>query len=85
MPNRPNPFDESTIIGWMVYDPPSVNRGEVRITDLNGRLVESLAVDLKLGLNEVLYRHGYRQLGTFIYSLVIDGRVVDSKRMVFAN
>ncbi|MEO0778736.1 MAG: M28 family peptidase, partial [Bacteroidota bacterium] len=56
MPNRPNPFDESTIIGWMVYDPPSVNRGEVRITDLNGRLVESLAVDLKLGLNEVLYR-----------------------------
>ncbi len=85
MPNRPNPFDESTIIGWMVYEQPKVRTGEVLITDLNGKLIKRMTVDIQMGLNEVLYRHGYRQLGTFIYSLVIDGQVVDSKRMVFAN
>lgn len=82
--NRPNPFDEATYIAWMVYDDSVPQKGEVRIVDLNGKLIESIAVDIKPGMNEILYNHGYKRLGTYIYSLIIEDRVVDSKRMVFA-
>ncbi len=84
LPNRPNPFDEATYIGWMVYDDSVKKRGEVRIVDLQGKLIESILVNIQPGLNEVLYTHGYGKLGTYIYSLIIDGMIVDSKQMVFA-
>lgn len=82
--NRPNPFDEATYIAWMVYDDTVPQKGEVRIVDLNGKLIESIPVDIKPGMNEILYNHGYKRLGTYVYSLIIEDRVVDSKQMVFA-
>jgi hypothetical protein len=81
--NKPNPFDETTSIAFMVYDMPASKTALIRINDVNGKLVSEVAVDIKMGLNEIIYDHGYGQLGTFIYSLVIDGKVLDSKRMVF--
>jgi hypothetical protein len=33
----------------------------------------------------VLYTHGYGVRGTFAYSLLINGAVVDAKQMIFAN
>jgi hypothetical protein len=32
-----------------------------------------------------MYSHGYHASGSFIYTLVIDGKPVASKKMVFAN
>jgi hypothetical protein len=40
---------------------------------------------LEAGMNEVMYSHGYHATGTFIYSLVIDGKTIASRKMVFAN
>ncbi|MFI5196131.1 MAG: hypothetical protein ACHQD8_03510 [Chitinophagales bacterium] len=37
------------------------------------------------GINEVLYEHGNNMAGTFIYSLVIDGKPIQPGRMVFIN
>ena len=42
-------------------------------------------ISLKEGINEVTYEHGYFVSGTYIYTLMIDGAPIDSKRMVFAN
>ena len=36
-------------------------------------------------MNETLYTHGYGVYGYFTYSLIIDGQIVDSRQMVFAN
>ena len=44
-----------------------------------------MPIKLEPGLNEVMYSHGYHASGTFIYSLIIDGKVIESKKMVFAN
>jgi hypothetical protein len=33
----------------------------------------------------VSYDHGYNKTGVYIYSLLIDGLVIQSKRMVFSN
>lgn len=85
MQNRPNPFDEATYILFQVEQMPSYKTALVSITDLQGRVVEEIPVTLHTGLNEVLYTHGYGAVGTFMYSLVIDGMVIETKSMVFAN
>jgi len=69
--NRPNPFDEVTIIGIAVNKPLNYKNAEIQIKDLNGKLVEQLKIDLNLGINEVFYNHGYGKTGIFYYSLVV--------------
>ena len=55
------------------------------IFDLNGMEIERIPTEIQKGMNEVLYTHGYNKVGTFVYSLVVDGLVVDSKKMIFSN
>ncbi|MDG1253337.1 MAG: M28 family peptidase [Schleiferiaceae bacterium] len=83
--NRPNPFDESTWIGVHVSDNQMPITGEIRITDLQGRLLNVIHINLVPGINEVLYDHGYGQVGTFNYSLFVEGRCSGTKQMIFAN
>lgn len=83
--NRPNPFDEATIIGVKLSRDIDYKKAFIVIHDLEGKELEQLPIELSSEMNEVLYRHGYGQLGTFIYSLVIDGKMEASRRMIFAN
>ncbi len=83
--NRPNPFDESTWIGVHVAESQTPTKGEIRVTDLQGRLLEIIHIPLEPGLNEVLYDHGYGQVGTYTYSLFVGGECVGTKQMIFAN
>jgi hypothetical protein len=84
--NKPNPFDEATMIGVLVNKLPAYRQAHLSIRDIaTGREVKRLPVKLETGLNEVMYSHGYHATGTFIYSLVIDGKTIASKKMVFAN
>ncbi len=83
--NRPNPFDESTIIGVYVPDSRYYGNGEILIRDFNGRVVSTIAIELDGQVNEVLYEHGYGKTGTYMYTLVVNGKEVGTKRMVFAN
>ena len=83
--NKPNPFDESTMISFIVHDPLAISDARISITDLNGKRIKDIPVTVKEGINEVLYTHGYNMVGTFLYSLYINGRVIDTKKMVFSN
>ena len=83
--NKPNPFDESTMISFIVYDPLAITDARISITDLNGKRIKEIPVAVKEGINEVLYTHGYNMVGTFLYTLYINGQVVDTKKMVFSN
>lgn len=57
----------------------------ISITDLTGKEVKQIPIELVNGINEVEYNHGYHQSGTFIYTLVIDGKPIQSRRMIFTN
>ncbi len=83
--NRPNPFDEATWISFWVNEVPKYRQASIQITDLQGKTIAALPVQLQPGLNETLYTHGYGVRGTFAYTLLVDGRVVDTREMVFAN
>ncbi len=84
--NRPNPFDEATWISFWVNELPPVSVSAfVQISDIQGRVIKNIPVTLQQGMNEVLYTHGYGVHGTFSYTLLIGGRVVDTRQMIFAN
>jgi hypothetical protein len=84
--NRPNPFDEATWISlWVNELPAGTPAAFVQITDLQGRLIQNIPVSLKQGMNEVLYTHGYGVHGTFAYALVVGGKTVETRQMIFAN
>ncbi len=83
--NRPNPFDDATWIGFFVHKKQAYQDAYVAVTDMKGHEVTRMPVELKLGDNEILYRHGFNHVGVYAYSLVVDGTVMDTKRMVFAN
>lgn len=83
--NVPNPFDEATYIGVLVEEHVKFKEAYILINDMDGKEVKRLPFDLKLGMNEVLYKHGYGVNGAYVYSLVLDGRILQSKTMVFAN
>jgi hypothetical protein len=72
--NRPNPFDVE-----------KYRDAQVIVSDAEGRVLKRLPVKIQPGLNEILYHHGYNVTGVYAYSLMVDGKVVDTKRMVFAN
>ncbi|MDZ4747537.1 MAG: M28 family peptidase [Saprospiraceae bacterium] len=83
--NRPNPFDESTIISFLVHGPANNHQARILITDLNGKLIKEIPLEVREGMNEVLYHHGYNMVGTYLYSLYIDDQMIATKKMVFAN
>ena len=83
--NKPNPFDESTIISVYVDKGKKYKAAYILITDIKGREVKRMPVELKQGMNEVIYDHGYGASGIFTYTLMIDGKAIESRKMVFAN
>jgi hypothetical protein len=85
MQNRPNPFDEKTIISVLVTKQLAPKKAFISIADVAGKEIKRLDIQLKEGVNEVLYEHGYNASGSFTYTLVIDGKPTESKRMIFAN
>jgi hypothetical protein len=85
MQNRPNPFDEATFISVRAGSDMKNKKAIIKVYDANGKQIEKMVMTLEEGMNEVIYEHGYGQVGVFIYTLELDGKVIDSKRMVFAN
>jgi len=83
--NRPNPFDEATWISFWVENMPAYREAMVQISDMQGKVIERIPVKLQQGMNETLYTHGYGVRGTFVYTLLVDGAVVDGREMIFAN
>lgn len=83
--NRPNPFDESTYIQFIAKESFQYKKAEIIITSINGVQIRIIPIEIQTGINEVLYTHGYGATGLLHYSLVIDGRIIETKSMVFAN
>jgi hypothetical protein len=76
--NVPNPFSEETIVQYSLAE--SVQQAEIRVTDLLGRLVQRFPLTHPRGL--VLISAAQLHEGLYYYTLVTDGTVVDSKRML---
>ena len=66
--------------------PITYKRAEIVVHNLEGKELVRSPISLNVGMNEVMYdyfSHQY-QPGTYAYSLVIDGDVFETKRMIYA-
>lgn len=85
MPNRPNPFDESTLITINSGTDLFADRAWLQFTTMDGRILSRIKLSLQKGVNQVVYNHGFDAAGIYICSLIVDGLPVQSTRMVFGR
>lgn len=80
--NNPNPFTEQTTINCFI--PTSSNNARLLVFNMQGTLVKSFTVS---GRNETSVTIAGAELnaGMYIYSLIIDNKEIDSKRMILSN
>jgi len=79
--NIPNPFNGKTIIKYFV--PENFTSAEIRIQNMNG--VELQVVDVASGSGLINLDATEIPSGSYTYSLIIDGRVMDTKTMLLAK
>lgn len=77
--NAPNPFKESTEIKMTI--PASVEFASLAIYDLNGRQLKAVSIADR-GAVSVTIESNELMPGMYLYSLLADGQLVDTKTMV---
>jgi hypothetical protein len=78
--NTPNPFTENTEIRYQL--PENTKTAEIYIFDLQGKLIKTYAADTS---GAVLVKGSDLQAGIYSYTLVADGRQVDTKKMILTK
>lgn len=77
--NTPNPFKQETHIRYALTE--SVQNAQLCIYNLNGEQIACHRLSAR-GQNEFVLRAGNLRPGIYLYSLIADGQVVDTHRMV---
>ena len=79
--NVPNPLHNTTSIRYNI--PADARNASLVITDMNGKNIRQVAV--KAGAGVVNIDATSLNAGTYNYTLIIDGRTIETKRMVVAK
>ena len=79
--NEPNPFTHETTVKYAI--PQSVNNAYMAVYDLSGKQITTLSIDLKG--SSLTITSEKLAAGIYIYSIVADGKIMDSKRMIVAD
>ena len=79
--NNPNPFKETTTIRFSLED--NVKTASVCIFDMTGKTLKKLPISS--GTDSVSIGGHELGEGMFLYSLIVNGQVIDTKRMVISK
>ena len=80
--NTPNPFNGETEIEYCI--PQDAATAAIYIFNLNGLLLQTLPVS-GTGHGTAIVNGESLDAGMYLYSLVVDGRIVDTKRMILTR
>ena len=80
--NDPNPFTENTIVKCLI--PREVSNAALYIYDMNGRQIDSIII-AERGDISLTIEGSSLDAGIYLYSLITDGVVVDTKRMILTK
>lgn len=79
--NTPNPFTERTTIRFTL--PENTQNAYIYIFDMMGKMQKQVAVDSSM---QSVTINGYElSAGMYIYSLVVNGKEIDTKRMILSK
>jgi hypothetical protein len=79
--NIPNPFSQETVINYTL--PQQVKNASLIVYDLSGKQLTSFP--LELNTQSITITAEKLSAGIYIYNLIADGKIMDSKRMVVTN
>jgi hypothetical protein len=77
--NVPNPFAESTVINYSI--PATVVKAQIHFYDGQGKLINSVEITTR-GAGQLNVFGEDLSSGTYTYTLVADGQIVSTKKMV---
>ena len=80
--NTPNPFNQVTEIGY--YIPKTVNSANIYIYDINGFQQKSISISER-GKGAAPLQASTLKAGIYFYTLICDGRPVDTKQMILTR
>ena len=80
--NTPNPFTESTLIRCDVAD--DIVQADLYIYNMNGEQIAEYAVTER-GETSITIDGGSLNAGMYLYALIADGQVIDTKRMILTK
>lgn len=80
--NAPNPFNEKTNIYYQI--PNDAQNALCHIFDINGNFIKSYKIT-ELGNGHITINGNELKAGSYIYSLSINGQIIDSKMMVLVR
>ena len=79
---HPNPFNTATTIGFSL--PASTITASVYVYNMNGVQLKSYPIDQRGKGNITIQGSEFRE-GMFLYALIADGKVIDTKRMILTK
>lgn len=79
--NVPNPLAGSTSIGYFI--PSNMHNAQLIVTDMSGKLIKQIT--LQNGKGNITIDASTLSAGTYNYSLMVNGKVVASKKMVVSH
>ena len=77
--NAPNPFSQITTIEYVLAE--KVQSAMICIYNMNGTQLKSISLHQK-GYGDILINGGEFKAGMYMYSLIVDGQVIDTKQMI---
>lgn len=80
--NNPNPFSIDTKIDYQL--PESTQNATLYIYNMNGLQVDEYPIS-SFGAGSVIVTAGHLEAGIYLYSLIADGKLVDTKRMILTK
>ena len=79
--NSPNPFTSQTVIRFSLPD--NAQNAYIYVFDMQGKMVKQLPVNASM---QSVTINGYElQAGIYLYSLVVGGQEIDTKRMILSK
>ena len=80
--NTPNPFSDNTVIKYVI--PQDAQNANLLIYDMNGKQIEQFVLTQK-GMGSIVLEGSHLEAGMYLYSLIVDSKVIDVKRMILTN
>lgn len=80
--NSPNPFNDATDIKY--YIPLNSNMSSINIYDLNGKMLDSYEIKSE-GVGKITIPGSLLDAGMYLYNLIVDGKIIDTKQMILTK
>ncbi len=80
--NIPNPFNQNTLINY--YIPENSGNAILKVVDMNGRTIKAISLTAK-GKGQLTLDTQSLAAGTYLYTLFVDDRLIDTKKMLLVK